>query len=129
MVVFWTTASTTSGHYRMELLRQALRCKPEEATMAAIAIQILWALIGFIVLCGVIWLALYIIQVMTGTPVPDRIQQGIWLIVLLLALIFLLTALVGGGVPWARWFHAAGESGATVAALSPGAADHSVRWR
>jgi hypothetical protein len=66
--------------------------------MAAMAIQILWGLIGFIVLCGIIWIALYVIETMGGAPVPDKVKQGIWLIVLLLALIVLLSALVGGGL-------------------------------
>jgi hypothetical protein len=65
--------------------------------MAAMAISILWALIGFILLCGIIWLAFYVIETMGGMPIPDKIKQGIWLIVLLLALIVLISSLVGVG--------------------------------
>jgi len=33
------------------------------------------------------------------TPIPDKIKQGIWVIVLLLALIALITVLATGGSP------------------------------
>jgi heme A synthase len=66
--------------------------------MLAMAIQVLWFLIGIVILAGVVWLAIYIIETMIR-PIPERVKQGVWLIVLLLALIFLLTALMGGGVP------------------------------
>ena len=66
--------------------------------MAAMAISVLWALVGFVILCGIIWIAFYVIETMGGMAIPERVKQGIWLIVLLLALIALLTALVGGGI-------------------------------
>lgn len=65
--------------------------------MISIAIAVLWFLIGFIVICGVIWLAIYVIELMTGRAIPERVKQGVWLIVLLLAIIALLTAVLGGG--------------------------------
>jgi hypothetical protein len=64
--------------------------------MAAIAVNILWFLIGLIVLCGVIYLVIYVVE-MFIMPIPAKIKQGIWVIVLLLALIALIGALVGGG--------------------------------
>ena len=64
--------------------------------MAQMAIQVLWFLIGLIVLCGVVYLAIYVVE-MFVMPIPDKIKQGIWVIILLLALIALLTVLVGGG--------------------------------
>lgn len=63
--------------------------------MINIAIEVLWLLIGAIVLAGVIWLVLYGIDNFI-TPIPDRIRQGIWFIVLLLIIIGALTLLAGG---------------------------------
>jgi hypothetical protein len=63
--------------------------------MAAMAIQVLWFLIGLIVLCGVIWLAIWVVEQFI-MPIPDQIKKGIWVIVLLLALIALISVLVGG---------------------------------
>jgi hypothetical protein len=47
------------------------------------------------VLCGVIYLAIYVIETF-AYPIPERVKQGVWVIVLLLALIALLTVLAGG---------------------------------
>jgi hypothetical protein len=65
--------------------------------MIAIAIEVLWLLIGAICLAGVIWLVLYGIKNFI-TPIPDRIEQGIWFIVLLLIIIGALTLLAGGSL-------------------------------
>ena len=64
--------------------------------MIALAIQILWLLIGMICLAGVIWLVLYGIKTFI-TPIPARLEQGIWFIVLILIIIAALTILAGGG--------------------------------
>ena len=64
--------------------------------MAEIAISVLWFLIGLIILAGVIWLAIFVIEKFV-MGIPEIVKQGIWVIVLLLALIALITALVGGG--------------------------------
>lgn len=64
--------------------------------MLAIAISILWFLIGLIVLCGIIYLAIWVIESFVYA-IPEKVKQGVWVIVLLLALIALLTVLVGGG--------------------------------
>ena len=64
--------------------------------MVNIAIQVLWFLIGLIVLCGVVYLVIWVIENFVR-PIPEKIKQGIWVIVLLLALIALLTAVLGGG--------------------------------
>lgn len=64
--------------------------------MIALAIQILWLLIGIICLAGVIWLVLYGIKKFM-MPIPERLEQGIWFIVLLLCVIGALTILGGGG--------------------------------
>ena len=64
--------------------------------MITIAINVLWFLIGIIVLAGIVYLAIWVIEQFIQ-PIPERVKQGVWVIVLLLALIALLTVLVGGG--------------------------------
>lgn len=64
--------------------------------MISIAISVLWFLIGLIVLCAIIYLAIWVIEKFVY-PIPEKVKQGVWVIVLLLALIALLTMLVGGG--------------------------------
>lgn len=64
--------------------------------MAAMAINVLWFLIGLIVLAGVIYLAIWVIESFIFA-IPEQVKKGIWVIVLLLALIALITVLVGGG--------------------------------
>ncbi len=63
--------------------------------MIALAISILWLLIGVIVLLGVVWLALYVVKLFVA--IPGRIEQAVWAIVLILCLIGALTLLAGGG--------------------------------
>ena len=67
--------------------------------MAAMAINVLWFLIGLIVLAGVIYLAIWVIESFIS-PIPEQIKKGVWVIVLLLALIALISVLVGGGNPF-----------------------------
>jgi hypothetical protein len=64
--------------------------------MAAMAIQVLWFLIGLIVLAGVIYLAIWVIENFIF-PIPEQVKKGVWVIVLLLALIALITVVIGGG--------------------------------
>ena len=64
--------------------------------MVSIAISVLWFLIGLIVLCGIIYLAIWVIESFV-VAIPEQIKKGVWVIVLLLALIALLTMLLGGG--------------------------------
>jgi len=64
--------------------------------MAAMAISILWFLIGIIILAGVVWLFIWVIESFVQ-PIPEKIKQGIWVIVLILAIIALITVLAGGG--------------------------------
>jgi hypothetical protein len=64
--------------------------------MAAMAIQVLWFLIGLIVLAGVIYLAIWVIESFIF-PIPEQVKKGVWVIVLLLALIALITVVIGGG--------------------------------
>lgn len=64
--------------------------------MAAMAVNVLWFLIGLIVLAGVIYLAIWVIESFIF-PIPEQVKKGIWVIVLLLALIALISVLMGGG--------------------------------
>jgi hypothetical protein len=64
--------------------------------MLAIAINVLYFLIGLIILAGIVYLAIWVIEQFIY-PIPERVKQGVWVIVLLLALIALLTVLAGGG--------------------------------
>jgi hypothetical protein len=68
--------------------------------MAAIAVSLLWLLIGAICLAGVIYLVLYGINKFI-TPIPPLLEQGIWFIFLLLIIIYAISALFGGstGMP------------------------------
>jgi hypothetical protein len=90
--------------------------------MAAIAVNVLWFLIGLIILCGVIWLVIWVVEQFI-MQIPEQIKKGIWVIVLLLALIALIGALVGGG--GFRFPSVRGESSGPATALStPAAPDH-----
>jgi len=64
--------------------------------MIEMAIGVLWFLIGLIVLAGIIYLAIWVIEAFIY-PIPDQVKKGIWVIVLLLALIALISVLAGGG--------------------------------
>ena len=66
--------------------------------MVGIAIQLLQLLIGVIVICGVIYFVFYVLDSVMGIPIPDKIKQGIWLIILILVLIALLSMVAGGSI-------------------------------
>lgn len=64
--------------------------------MTAIAVSVLWFLVGLIILCGIVYLAIWVIESFV-TAIPEKVKQGVWVIILLLALIFLIGALTGHG--------------------------------
>lgn len=66
--------------------------------MVGIAIQLLQLLIGVIVICGVIYFVFYVLDTVMGIPIPDKIKQGVWLIILILVLIAILSMIAGGSV-------------------------------
>jgi hypothetical protein len=68
----------------------------EEFTMIGIAIQLLWILIGVIVICAVIYFVFWVLRSVMAIAIPDRIEQAVWLIVLILVLIAILTLIAGG---------------------------------
>lgn len=94
--------------------------------MINIAIGVLWFLIGLVVLCGVIYLAIWVIESFV-MPIPEPVKRGVWVVVLLLSLIALLTVIATGGISGLKgpfrmgWDSLAGRA---VAALSCGTAAH-----
>jgi len=64
--------------------------------MLEMAIGVLWFLVGVIVLAGIVYLAIWVVENFIY-PIPEKVKQGIWVIVLIVALIALLTIFVGGG--------------------------------
>jgi len=61
-----------------------------------LAIQILWLLIGIIVILGVVWLVFLALS-QFGMIVPQNIKNAVYLIILILIIIFALTMLSGAG--------------------------------
>jgi hypothetical protein len=72
--------------------------------MIDMAIGVLWFLIGLIILAGIVYLAIWVIEAFIY-PIPEKVKQGIWVIVLLLALIALISVLAGGSVKLPSWRH------------------------
>ena len=66
--------------------------------MIALAISLLWLLIGVVVLAVVVYVVLYGIKVVAGIPIPDRVEQAIWFIIAILVIIGILTILAGGHI-------------------------------
>jgi hypothetical protein len=60
-------------------------------------INLLWLLISIIVLCLVVYLVLWVIKSFVEVPIPDKVEKGIWLIVLLIILIWVISAMTGIG--------------------------------
>ncbi len=70
--------------------------------MIELAIAILWLLLGLIILLAVVWLSLYVVKIFV--PIPAKVEQVIWVIVLILCLIAALSMLVTHGPDGlARW--------------------------
>jgi hypothetical protein len=66
--------------------------------MIGIAIALLQLLIGVIVICGVIWFVFYVLRSVMGIAIPARLEQMVWLIILILVLIALLSMVAGGSI-------------------------------
>ena len=66
--------------------------------MIGMAINLMWMLLGLVVLCTIIWFVLYVVQQILGIALPARIVQAIWLVVLILVVIAILTILAGGSI-------------------------------
>ena len=70
--------------------------------MAAIAVNILWVLIAVVILCMVVYLAFWVLEQMS-VPVPEIAKRAVWIIVLLIALIFLISTLTGTNIHSFNW--------------------------
>jgi hypothetical protein len=64
--------------------------------MAELAISVLWFLVGVVIFCGIVWIALYVLKMFVPT-LPPRFEQVVWVLVMLLILIYLISILAGGG--------------------------------
>ena len=63
--------------------------------MIGLAISVLWLALGVIALLGCVWLLLRAVKLFV--PIEGRIEQAVWLVVLILCIIGALTLLSGGG--------------------------------
>jgi hypothetical protein len=70
--------------------------------MAAIAVNILWVLVAVVILCMVVYLAFWVLDQMS-VPVPEIAKRAVWIIVLLIALIFLISTLTGTNMHSFNW--------------------------
>jgi hypothetical protein len=70
--------------------------------MATIAVNILWVLIAVVILCMVVYLAFWVLEQMS-VPVPEIAKKAVWIIVLLIALIFLISTLTGTNIHSFNW--------------------------
>lgn len=84
-----------------------------------IAINVLWLVIGIIVLLGVIWLAFRALRMFM--EVPDNVEKAVYLIALILIIIAALTLLAGRSLG-PNFFRHSAVTGGTVATLSGPAA-------
>ena len=57
---------------------------------------ILIALIYVCVAAAVIWIVIYVFNRVVGEPIPARVQSIIWVVFMLLALLWLLRAILPG---------------------------------
>jgi hypothetical protein len=71
-------------------------------TMATIAVNILWVLVAVVILCMVVYLAFWVLEQMS-VPVPEIAKKAVWIIVLLIALIFLISTLTGTNIHSFNW--------------------------
>jgi hypothetical protein len=70
--------------------------------MATIAVNILWVLVAVVILCMVVYLAFWVLEQMS-VPVPEIAKKAVWIIVLLIALIFLISTLTGTNIHSFNW--------------------------
>lgn len=69
--------------------------------MVGIALSLLWILVGVLLLGGVLTLVFWAIR-KAGFAIPPNIESIVWAIFAILVLIYILTALAGGGLPQPR---------------------------
>lgn len=69
--------------------------------LISLAISILWLALGVIILCAIVWVALWAIR--QFLPLPDPVERLVWACVVILVLIGVLSAVAGVG-PFAHGF-------------------------
>lgn len=67
--------------------------------MINLAVGILWLCIGVIILGAVIWILLAVLKRFFPNAIGGNVEYAVWAIFAILILIYLLTALEGGGLP------------------------------
>lgn len=64
--------------------------------MIGLAINILWLLIGVIILVAIVYFAFWAVRSM-GVAIPPPIERMVWIVIVILILIGILTLLASGG--------------------------------
>jgi hypothetical protein len=67
--------------------------------MIPIAISLLWLCIGIIILGAVIWILLNVVTHFFPGAISANVTYAVWAIFAILILIFVLSSLLGGGIP------------------------------
>lgn len=93
-----------------------------------LSIDILWLAIGIILLCGIIWVALWGVKQVVA--IPDPIEKVIWAVVIILILIAILSMLAGGGsIHSFRWpWHSQYLSGPAYTATAASSLQRVLTW-
>lgn len=65
---------------------------------AAMITTIITVLIYIVLLCIVMYLIIWVLEVV-GVPIPAKIIQLLWVVVALIAILIIVQALLGGGLP------------------------------
>lgn len=64
-------------------------------SLLSLSISILWVVLGIIVLCAIVWVALWALK--QFLPFPPVVEQLVWACVVILVLIGVLSAIAGVG--------------------------------
>lgn len=67
-----------------------------ESEMPELLITVIWLLIYIAVAVGVVYLVFWVLD-MLGVPIPERVKQVVWVIVVLLVILWIAQALLRGG--------------------------------
>lgn len=73
--------------------------------MVPLAISLLWVCIGIIILAVVVFILLSVLKRFFPAGITPNIEYGVWAVFGILCLIYILTALVGGGGFAHPYFH------------------------
>jgi hypothetical protein len=82
----------------------------------SLLIAVIWALVYVVIVAIAIYLIIWVLEVVAGVRLPEKVVQLLWVLVALIAVVMIITALAGH-LPTFR-FGAPGIGGATFATLS-----------